>query len=249
MVNLVDTGTCARKLEKSWSTNIQHKPGLWKRKPTSTLRLHHLMVSGSASNISKLLNAWVPAPQPCWCAWFVAWLPLKNRTSKGKSEGDERGRATKISFQLVKRRWPVARDIVLQKRCGNAPKKLAILKQLHTHLKQNTKKVWERRSHAFPPHYTPALNLFWKSGEYALCWCERWTQARNQLGTPGGAKEFSERGQMFSTVSNILKLCPTHFCRGGEKNLMWSGYGPTQIAISVIWKRHHVNCARARLKK
>jgi len=23
-------------------------------------------------------------------------------------------------------------------------------------LKQNEKKVWERRSHEFPPHYTPA---------------------------------------------------------------------------------------------
>jgi len=22
------------------------------------------------------------------------------------------------------------------------------------------KKVWERRSHAFPPHYTPAFNYF-----------------------------------------------------------------------------------------
>ena len=28
-------------------------------------------------------------------------------------------------------------------------------------LKQNRKKVWERRSHAFPSHYTPACNMFW----------------------------------------------------------------------------------------
>ena len=42
------------------------------------------------------------------------------------------------------------RDVVLTKRCGNAPKKLAILWQLQTHFNQNTKKVWEGRSHTFP---------------------------------------------------------------------------------------------------
>jgi len=35
-------------------------------------------------------------------------------------------------------------------------------------------------------------------------------QARNQLGTPGGA-------QIFSTMSNSFKLYPTHFSMGGEK--------------------------------
>jgi len=42
-------------------------------------------------------------------------------------------------------------------------------------------------------------------------------QARNQLGTPGGAKSFPRGAQIFWTTSNIFKLCPTHFTRGGEK--------------------------------
>jgi len=47
---------------------------------------------------------------------------------------------------------------VLTKKVWERIKKIAILKQLPTHfsLKQNMK-VWERRSHAFPPHYTPAF--------------------------------------------------------------------------------------------
>jgi len=36
--------------------------------------------------------------------------------------------------------------------------KIAILKQLPAHFKQNVKRVWERRSHAFPHRYTPAGN-------------------------------------------------------------------------------------------
>ena len=42
-------------------------------------------------------------------------------------------------------------------------------------------------------------------------------QGSNQLGTPGGVKSFPRGAQMFSTMSNIFKLCPTHFSRGGEK--------------------------------
>jgi len=41
-------------------------------------------------------------------------------------------------------------------------------------------------------------------------------QARNQIGTPGGAKSFLRGAQIFGTMSNIFKLCPTHFTRGGE---------------------------------
>jgi len=33
-------------------------------------------------------------------------------------------------------------------------------------LKQNEKKVWERRSHEFPPHYTPAYT-----------WIKNWKQS------------------------------------------------------------------------
>jgi len=42
-------------------------------------------------------------------------------------------------------------------------------------------------------------------------------QARNQLGTPGGATSFPRGAQIFWTMANILKLCPTRFSRGGEK--------------------------------
>jgi len=42
-------------------------------------------------------------------------------------------------------------------------------------------------------------------------------QARNQLGTPGGVKSFLRGAQIFWTMSNIFKLYPTHFSRGGEK--------------------------------
>jgi len=42
-------------------------------------------------------------------------------------------------------------------------------------------------------------------------------QARNQLGTPGGAKSFLRVAQIFQTMSNAFKLCPTYFSRGGEK--------------------------------
>ena len=39
-------------------------------------------------------------------------------------------------------------------------------------------------------------------------------KARNQLGTPGGPKSFPRGAQIFWTISNIFKLCPTHFYRG-----------------------------------
>jgi len=32
------------------------------------------------------------------------------------------------------------------------------LKQLQIHFKAKREKVWERRSHVFPPHYTPAYS-------------------------------------------------------------------------------------------
>ena len=42
-------------------------------------------------------------------------------------------------------------------------------------------------------------------------------QARNQLGTLGGAKSFLRVAQICLTMSKTLKLCPTHFSRGGAK--------------------------------
>jgi len=32
--------------------------------------------------------------------------------------------------------------------------------QFQTHFKAKHEKVWERRSHAFPPHYTPACKQY-----------------------------------------------------------------------------------------
>jgi len=44
---------------------------------------------------------------------------------------------------------------------------------------------------------------------------QRSKQARNQLGTPGGVKSFPRGAHIFSTMSNIFKLYPTHFPGGG----------------------------------
>ena len=44
----------------------------------------------------------------------------------------------------------------------------------------------------------------------------RSSQVRNQLRTPGGAKSFLRGAQIFWTVSNSFKLCPTNFSREGE---------------------------------
>ena len=40
-------------------------------------------------------------------------------------------------------------------------------------------------------------------------------QARNQLGTPGGAKSFLRGAHIFCTMSDIFKLYPTRFFRVG----------------------------------
>jgi len=47
------------------------------------------------------------------------------------------------------------RDVVLTKRCGNAPKKLAILKQLQTHFNAKLQKGVGKPFPRVPPHYTP----------------------------------------------------------------------------------------------
>jgi len=39
----------------------------------------------------------------------------------------------------------------------------------------------------------------------------RYRTRRNQLGTPRGGEEFSEMVQIFPTMPNNFKLCPTHF--------------------------------------
>ena len=58
------------------------------------------------------------------------------------------------SFGLV-----TSRDVVQTKKVWKRTQKLGIFKQLQTDFKgvfnKVMKNVWERRSHAFPPHYTP----------------------------------------------------------------------------------------------
>jgi len=50
------------------------------------------------------------------------------------------------------RKYVKSRDVVLTKRCGNAPKKLVILKQFQTHFKAKPEKSVGM---PFPPHYIP----------------------------------------------------------------------------------------------
>jgi len=47
----------------------------------------------------------------------------------------------------------------------------------------------------------------------------KYYQARNQLGTSGGAKSFLIGAQIFLAMSNNFKLYPTHFSRGGGRNI------------------------------
>jgi len=68
------------------------------------------------------------------------------------------------------------------------------------------------------------------------------TQARNQLMTPGGAKSFLKGAQIFLTVSNSFRLCPTLFSRGGEKfsrgdsrPLRPPNYGPVETSLYITF--------------
>jgi len=51
------------------------------------------------------------------------------------------------------------------------------------------------------------------------CQMETFTQARSQLGSPGGAKSFLRWAQMFWTMSNSFKPCPTDLSMGAKKFL------------------------------
>jgi len=69
------------------------------------------------------------------------------------------------------------------------------------------------------------LTVLYKSRQYM--------QARNQLGTLGGAKSFLRGAQIFETMSTSFKICPTHFSRkgknfsrGAKPPCATSGYGP-----------------------
>jgi len=65
----------------------------------------------------------------------------------------------------------------------------------------------------FPTSALVGVTVVWSFG-HNVC-----DQVRNQLGTPGGAKSFPRGAQIFWTMSNIFKLCPTHFSRWGENFL------------------------------
>jgi len=45
-------------------------------------------------------------------------------------------------------------------------------------------------------------------------------QARNQLGTPRGAKSFLRAAQFFYTMCNRFELCPKYFSRGASSPLV-----------------------------
>jgi len=57
-------------------------------------------------------------------------------------------------------------------------------------------------------------------------------QARNQLGTPGGAKSCPRGAQIFWTLSNTFKLCPTHFSSGGVKICLGGASPPLVTACA-----------------
>jgi len=73
-------------------------------------------------------------------------------------------------------------------------------------------------------------------------------QARNQIGTPGGAKSFPSGAQIFWTMSNIFKLCPTYFSRRGNLSTGVSppcsppGYGPAEETkkMALIFKKETI---------
>ena len=58
-------------------------------------------------------------------------------------------------------RYSVTRDVVLTKKVWERIQKIAILNSFKLISMQTMKKVWERRSHAFPTHYTSECDLLW----------------------------------------------------------------------------------------
>jgi len=78
---------------------------------------------------------------------------------------------------------------------------------------------------------------------------QRLTQARNQLGSPGGAKSFLRGAQIFRTMSNNFNRCPIHFTRKGKKfsrgasqplGPPYYGPGPTTQEANALTTRPHV---------
>jgi len=59
---------------------------------------------------------------------------------------------------------------------------------------------------------------------------KQYSQARNQLGTPGGAKIFLRGAQIFLTMSNSFKIYPTNFSRGA-KNILGGASTPASPLV------------------
>ena len=62
-------------------------------------------------------------------------------------------------------------------------------------------------------------------------------QTRNQFGAPGGAKSFPRRAQIFCTMPNTFKLCPTHFSRGAK---MFLGGGLRPLRLPWLGPVYHL---------
>jgi len=65
-------------------------------------------------------------------------------------------------------------------------------------------------------NFFPGVGQNFFPGEPTVAKFHFTNQARNQLGSPGGAKSFLRGAQIFYTMSNSFKLCPTHFSTGVE---------------------------------
>jgi len=64
-------------------------------------------------------------------------------------------------------------------------------------------------------------------------WCDwrGYKQARNQFGTPRGAKSFLRGVLIFYTMSNRFELCPKHFSRGAKNFL--GGFAPLVTGLGT----------------
>jgi len=76
------------------------------------------------------------------------------------------------------------------------------------------------------------------SNPHATSFSSTTTLARNQLGTPEGAKSYLRGVQMFSTMSNTFFQRGQNIFRGGFTPLHLPSYGSatTPEAVAQIWK-------------
>jgi len=71
-------------------------------------------------------------------------------------------------------------------------------------------------------------------------------QARNQFGTPGGAKSFLRRALIFLTTSNRFKVCMSNtFFQGVRKILQGVSPPLRHLWLRALWYVQAVNCSKA----